>query len=67
MRPDQELHVYGFNWNKDSYFMHKMTSEQQIIQRLLKVRLVAHARWLWTSFSTCSIGKSSVLKPEGRS
>lgn len=30
--------MYGFNWNKDSYFMHKMTSEQQIIQRLFRVR-----------------------------
>ena len=36
MRPQQRLHVYGFNWSPDSYFMHKMTAEQQIIQKLFQ-------------------------------
>ncbi len=34
MRPTQKLHVYGFNWNKEAWFMHKMDSEQKIINRL---------------------------------
>jgi hypothetical protein len=34
MRPGQKLHVYGFNWNKEAWFMHKMDSEQKIINRL---------------------------------
>jgi hypothetical protein len=38
MRPQQRLHVYGFNWSPESYFMHKMTAEQQIINKLFQAR-----------------------------
>lgn len=36
MRPGQKLHVYGFNWNPQAWFMHKMDSEQKIIKRLFR-------------------------------
>ncbi len=36
MRPGQKLNVYGFNWNPQAWFMHKMDSEQKIIKRLFK-------------------------------
>ena len=46
MRPEQTLHVYGFNWSPESYFMHKMSAEQQIIAKLLKVRpCCMHPSW----------------------
>ena len=36
MRPGQRLHVYGFNWNPQAWFMLKMGSEQVIIKRLFR-------------------------------
>ena len=36
MRPGQKLNVYGFNWNPQAWFMHKMDSEQKIIKRLFR-------------------------------
>ena len=36
LRPGQKLNVYGFNWNPQAWFMHKMDSEQKIIKRLFR-------------------------------
>jgi hypothetical protein len=40
LRPDQKLRIFGFNWNKGNWFMHKMDAEQKIIRRLLAGRQV---------------------------
>ncbi len=40
MRPQQKLRVFGFNWNPQNWFMHKMSAEQKIINRLLAGRQV---------------------------
>ncbi|BDA44028.1 hypothetical protein COCOBI_05-2120 [Coccomyxa sp. Obi] len=40
MRPDQKLRIFGFNWNPQNWFMHKMSAEQKIINRLLAGRQV---------------------------
>ena len=40
LRPDQKLRIFGFNWNKENWFMHKMDAEQKIIRRLLAGRQV---------------------------